>query len=205
MNGNATPPATARQTPEAICWNHWSRELLTVLGGLETTAADRAPLACDQGFARFKDMAETIRRDRRVIYLVGNGASASMASHFAADLAKNACLHTQVFTDISLITAVANDLCYDDVFVEPLRRRMQPGDMLVCISSSGNSKNVVNAARYAASHGGLVTTLSAMQPENALRRLGSLNFWVPAATYGLAETAHAAILHCWMDAVACDG
>lgn len=186
-------------------WNICVEELGGALRNLETTGSDMAALECDQAFARFKELAEGARNDGRVIYLVGNGASASMASHFAADLAKNAHLHTQVFTDISLITAVANDLCYEEVFVEPLRRRMHPGDILVCISSSGNSKNVVNAAAYASKHGGTVVTLSAMKPENALRRIGALNFWVPAATYGLAETAHAAVLHYWMDAVSLAG
>jgi len=136
-----------------------------------------------------------------VIYLIGNGASASMASHFAADLTKNADLHTQVFTDTSLITAVANDLSYDMVFVAPLHRRLKAGDMVVAISSSGNSANVLKAAEFAAARKAMVVTLSAMQPDNALRQLGALNFWLPADTYGLAETGHAAILHHWMDRV----
>lgn len=205
--GNDTKASVdaAGPAPAGIRWERWTGELLAVLRGLEATERDMAPLACDRAFTRFADMTASVRCDRRVIYLVGNGASASMASHFAADLAKNACLHTQVFTDISLLTAVANDLCYEEVFVEPLRRRMERGDMLVCISSSGNSKNVVNAAHYADANGGTVVTLSAMGADNALRRIGHLNFWAPAPTYGLAETAHAAILHCWMDAVACAG
>jgi len=186
-------------------WNICVEELGGALRRLEATGPDMAVLGCDQAFVRFKKLAEDARTQGRVIYLVGNGASASMASHFAADLAKNAHLHTQVFTDISLITAVANDLCYEEVFVEPLRRRMRQGDMLVCISSSGNSKNVVNAATFAGENGGTVVTLSAMKPDNALRRIGALNFWVPADAYGLAETAHAAVLHYWMDAVSLYG
>ena len=142
-----------------------------------------------------------MRQAERVIYLIGNGASASMASHFAADLAKNADLHTQVFTDTSLITAVANDMSYDMVFVAPLRRRLKVGDMVVAISSSGNSPNVLKAVEFAASRKATVVTLSAMRPTNALRASGALNFWLPADTYGMAETGHAAILHHWMDRV----
>lgn len=156
---------------------------------------------CDEAFDLWCDSTEIVRQAERVIYLIGNGASASMASHFAADLAKNADLHTQVFTDISLLTAVANDMSYDMVFVAPLRRRLKPGDMVVAISSSGNSPNVLKAAEFAVSQKATVVTLSAMQPINALRQLGTLNFWVPADTYGLAETSHAAILHYWMDKV----
>ncbi|MHC1713415.1 MAG: SIS domain-containing protein [Solidesulfovibrio sp.] len=186
-------------------WGKCVKDLEGILSRLETSGRECAAMTCDATFAHFKAATEAVRGAGQVIYLIGNGASASMASHFAADLAKNAHVHTQVFTDISLLTAVANDLAYDQIFVEPLRRRMREGDMLVCISSSGNSPNVVNAARYANQNGGTVVTLSAMKPDNALRALGAINFWVPATTYGLAETAHAAILHYWMDAVSRSG
>ncbi|MFH1148489.1 MAG: SIS domain-containing protein, partial [Pseudomonadota bacterium] len=153
----------------------------------------------DRGFVRWRDLTLRIRGSRRTVYLVGNGASASMASHISADLAKNANVHTEVFSDLSLITAVANDISYEQVFAEPLRRRMSEGDMLVGISSSGQSPNVLRAAEAAAGLGGIVITLSAMKPENALRSLGVLNFYVPGETYGMAETCHAAILHYWVD------
>jgi D-sedoheptulose 7-phosphate isomerase len=182
-------------------WDKCVKDLEATLNQLETSGRECASMTCDATFAYFKKATEAVREAGRVIYLIGNGASASMASHFAADLAKNAHVHTQVFTDISLLTAVANDFAYDQVFVEPLRRRMHEGDMLVCISSSGSSPNVVNAALYANQNGGTVVTLSAMKPDNALRNLGAINFWIPAVSYGLAETAHAAILHYWMDSV----
>lgn len=78
---------------------------------------------------------------------------------------------------------------------------MVVGDMLVAISSSGNSPNVLSGAETARKLGGAVITLSAMKEENALRKLGVLNFYIPGQTYGLAETGHAAILHFWMDLV----
>lgn len=143
-----------------------------------------------------------LRRADRTTYLIGNGASASMASHMAADLAKNAQVNTQVFTDAALITALANDCSYEDVFAEPLAQRMRPGDMLVAISSSGNSPNIVKACRTARNLKGSVVTLSAMAAENKIRTLGELNFWIPADAYGLAETCHAALLHFWMDGMA---
>ncbi len=153
----------------------------------------------DSAFAQWKDRTVQVREDRKTVYLIGNGASASMASHFAPDLAKNGRVRTQVFTDLSLITAVANDVNYESVFSEPLRWQMTEGDMLVAISSSGNSPNVLAGCETAVSLGGYVVTLSAMKPDNALRSLGNLNFYVPAETYGAAETCHAAILHYWMD------
>lgn len=122
-----------------------------------------------------------------------------MASHFSADLAKNARLHTQVFSDLSLITAISNDLGYEAVFSEPLRRRGQPGDLLVAISSSGRSANILRAVDTARGLGLCVVTLSAMSSDNPLRSKGDVNIYVAADSYGYAETCHAAILHHWLD------
>ncbi len=153
----------------------------------------------DAAFGQWQKTTKQIRENQQTVYLIGNGASASMASHFAADLAKNAHVHTEVFSDLSLITAIANDLSYEEVFAEPLRRRMLAGEMLVAISSSGQSKNIIRAVNQAKSNGGLVITLSAMESKNMLRTQGVLNFYVPAMSYGMAETCHAAILHYWID------
>ena len=155
----------------------------------------------DSAFIQWKDLTVQIREKKRTVFLIGNGASASMASHISADLAKNAQMKTEVFSDLSLITAIANDLSYEEVFAEPLRRRMTEHDMLVAISSSGKSPNILRGVEEATHLDGIVITLSAMNPNNALRKQGSLNFYVPAMSYGMAETCHAAILHYWMDLV----
>ena len=155
----------------------------------------------DEGLERWKEMALEIKKTERTIFFIGNGASASMASHIAADIAKNGGVRAQVFTDISMVTAVSNDLSFQDVYAEPLRWYMKEGDMLVAISSSGNSPNIVHAVKEAKGLGGTVITLSAMSEDNVIRKLGDLNFYVIAKTYGMAETAHAAILHYWMNLV----
>ena len=186
-------------------WQAAHHRLQDLLRRLSFRDREGAELGQDEAFERWRAMTELLRCAAGTIYLVGNGASASMASHFAADLAKNAQLHTEVFSDLALITAIANDLGYDRVFAEPLLRRARPGDMLVAISSSGASTNVLGAARVARDHGMTLFTLSAMAPANPLRGLGDLNAYVAAATYGEAETCHAAILHHWMDLVGVDG
>ena len=180
-------------------WDQATEQLHACMVKLHVSARDGVSLENDAAFRRLRELTLAVKNNAGAIFIIGNGASASMASHVSADLAKNAYLHTQVFSDLSLITAMANDISYDQVFAEPLRRRMQAGDMLVGISSSGNSPNIINAAHAAHGLGGSVITLSAMQPGNALRKTGDLNFYVPAQTYGLAETAHAALLHHWID------
>ncbi len=183
---------------------HWSQHLEALLDTLRALSVrDRAGAELDpnEGFARWCARTLELRENRRAIYLIGNGASASMASHFAADLAKNGHLHTEVFSDLSLITAISNDISFEQVFAEPLKRRASEGDMLIAISSSGRSPNVLAAARVARERGLTLVTLSAMAQDNPLRQSGDLNFYVPARAYGFAESAHAVILHNYMDMV----
>jgi D-sedoheptulose 7-phosphate isomerase len=100
-------------------------------------------------------------RDRDAqVFVVGNGGSAATASHFAVDLGKGAShAGTRRFRVLSLtdnvpwISALANDLSYDDVFVEQLKNFARPGDLLLAFSGSGNSENVLRAVRYANSIG----------------------------------------------------
>jgi len=180
-------------------WSSAVLELQQMLSRVAFSTLDGRLLDADAGFDRWQALAHDVRDSRHTLFLVGNGASASMASHMAADLAKNAHIHAQVFSDLSLITAVANDLGYDQVFAEPLRRCARAGDLLLAISSSGASPNILAALELARTQGLRSVTLTAMRPDNPARRLGDLNLYVDAATYGMAETCHAAILHHWMD------
>jgi D-sedoheptulose 7-phosphate isomerase len=184
-----------------VNWSSNIDEIGKCLGRLTTSLGNANHISGDDAFGKWTDLTVSIRAQKNTVFLIGNGASASMASHVAADLAKNAHVHTELFTDLSLITSIANDVSYDEVYAEPLRRRMKKGDMLVAISSSGQSKNILRAVATAKKLGGMVITLSAMKAENSLRREGELNFYVPAETYGMAETCHAAILHYWIDKI----
>jgi len=185
----------------------WFKNIETLnvrLRSLSVQDLDGNEIEPNIAFSQWKDHTLNVRARKNTVYLIGNGASASMASHTSADLAKNAHIHTQVFSDLSLITSLANDLSYEEVFAEPLRRRLVEGDMLVAISSSGQSQNILRAVEETRIRRGLVFTLSAMKPDNKLRGQGMLNFYVPADNYGMAETCHAAILHHWIDQIVSD-
>ena len=182
-------------------WKQEIDRLSSILYKLSFLGDNGTEYNIDEGFQIWQELTIDVRDKKQSIYLIGNGASASMASHFAADLAKNAHLHTEVFSDLSLITAISNDMGYEWVFAEPLRRRAKKGDMLVAISSSGTSKNILYATEVARKIGLKIITLSAMSPQNPLRSEGLLNAYVSAETYGCAETCHAAILHHWMDMI----
>ena len=180
-------------------WKRNINQLIHLLENLSVRDTSYSEIGYKEGFSLWKDLTLRIREQNRCIYFIGNGASASMASHFSADMAKNCRIQTNVFTDLSLLTALGNDICYEEIFAEPLRWRMLQGDMLVAISSSGNSANIVRAVKEAKKLNGIVITLSAMGEDNAIRKLGDLNFYAAAQTYGLAETVHATILHHWVD------
>lgn len=180
-------------------WQQYVADLSHLLGQVSFQDSHGLELQPDQGFELWCQLSCQVRDQKRTLYLIGNGASASLASHMGADLAKNAHVHTQVFTDLALVTAVSNDLGFECVFTEPLRRMASSGDMLVAISSSGRSPNILAAANLAREMDLTVVTLTGADPENPLRACGDLNVYIPAGTYGQAETGHAALLHHWMD------
>ena len=182
-------------------WKHNINQLIHLLENLSVRDASYREIGHEEGFSLWVDLTLRASDQNQCIYFIGNGASASMASHFATDMAKTCKIQTNVFSDFSLLTALSNDICYEEVFAEPLRWRMTEGDMLVAISSSGNSTNIVRAVKEAKKLDGIVITISAMSEDNDIRKLGDLNFYVAAQTYGLAETAHAAILHHWVDLI----
>jgi len=203
MNHKKSPSFMFNATAGPKTWDAFRADLRLCLANVVIADLDSRPLPIEAGFQRWHDLAAGLRAKGQCLYLVGNGASASMSSHFAADLNKNARLRTQVFTDPALLTSIGNDLSFERVFAEPLIRMGQTGDMLLTVSSSGRSANILEAIVAARENGMSVITLSGMSPDNPSRRLGDVNIYVPAPTYGLVETAHAALLHFWTDML-CD-
>lgn len=184
-------------------WSNYTGKLHTQLTGIMVTQKNNIPLDPETGFRNWQEWSMTLREQKKNLFLIGNGASASMASHFATDIAKNGKIRARVFTDMSLITALSNDINFEEVYAEPLKWFGESGDMLIAISSSGNSPNIIKAVECAKTLAITTITLSAMQETNAIRSMGDLNFYLKADTYGHAETGHAAILHYWMDLMEC--
>jgi D-sedoheptulose 7-phosphate isomerase len=130
----------------------------------------------------------------RLIF-IGNGGSASIASHMAADYQKNGGLPTLCFNDPASLTCISNDIGYDSVFRVPMMSHGRLGDVLFAISSSGNSSSIVRAVDTACSLHMNVVTLSGFEPDNKIRGKGGVNFYVPSHSYGVVENVHLAILH----------
>ena len=131
------------------------------------------------------------------VILVGNGGSAAMASHVAVDLTKTAGIRAVNFNEADLLTCFANDYGYENWVSKALEFYADPGDLVVLISSSGVSENMVNGAEQAAALGLTAITLSGFSPDNPLRQLGDLNLWVASDSYNTVEMTH----HVWLLAV----
>ena len=132
-------------------------------------------------------------------HFVGNGASMAFTNHMALDWTKNGKVISCCYSSAALLTAIVNDLGYDETFSAAIDWYGQPGDLLITISSSGNSKNIINAIKIAHKKKIKVVTFSGLRPDNLSRKLGDLNFYVPAKTYGIVECAHQVLLHLWLD------
>lgn len=188
-----------RSSSEVEQWLGYLEEASAGLRNLAVTGAAGRTMTAAEGFAGWVEITRAVREGGRSLYFVGNGASAMMASHFAADACKNGGLRAMAFNDAALLTATANDVAFEEVFSLPLRRLATSGDLLIAISSSGNSPNIVRAVEAARSTSVQVVTLTGMRPDNRARASGDLNFYVPSSRYGWVECAHQLILHYWLD------
>jgi len=153
-------------------------------------------LTVDQGLGR---TAKLIQSCRGIVYVIGNGGSAGIASHFSNDLMKALHVPSQTLYDSNVVTCLSNDIGYEHVFSYQLHKLLKPSDLLVAISSSGKSANILNATRVAAEQRVPAITLSGFLPDNPLRTSGALNFWVGKTDYGLVESAHFFLLHTLVD------
>lgn len=140
------------------------------------------------------------KRGNKLIF-IGNGASASISSHMAADFWKNGRIKALSFNDAALLTCVSNDFGYDQVFKKPVEMFAEARDILVAISSSGKSENILAAVRMARTKKCGVITLSGFNKDNLLRYSGDINFYVPFSSYGHVEVIHHSICHCMLDTI----
>ena len=129
------------------------------------------------------------------IYLVGNGGSNGIISHASVDFLNTCKIKAVPLTDSSQLTCFANDYGYENIFSKPLDILISQDDILIAISSSGSSKNIINAIRVAKSKDAFILTLSGFKQDNPLNQLGDLNLWINSTHYGMIEIAHSLLLH----------
>jgi D-sedoheptulose 7-phosphate isomerase len=129
------------------------------------------------------------------VLLVGNGGSAAIALHMQNDLCKAVGIRALEFTSAPLLTALSNDNGYNTAYYGMVNLWADQDDVLIAISSSGESRNIIATCQAARSKGCKVITLSGFKENNQLSKMGDINFYIPSEHYGMVEQAHSAICH----------
>ncbi len=170
-------------------------DLGACLGTCQATL-DGDPIRIDQAMDVW---CQQVGETHGVVHLVGNGGSASVVAHAQNDLVKACGIRALVYQDVPLLTAYANDHGYPKGYADALAIWLDARDVLIAVSSSGASPNILTAVQVAKKAGAIVITCTGFSPDNPLRQLGHLNFYVPSSDYGQVELTHAALLHCLTD------
>ena len=176
-------------------------DLTRLFQTMEIRNAAGETLSLDDGATAALDLIRSTKTANRKAMVIGNGGSAAIASHMQNDLCKSAGVQALTFTEPPLLTALANDDGYTGAFESLVKLWAATGDLLIAISSSGRSENILRAARSARAAGSRIMTLSGCDADNPLRQMGDVNFYVPSHSYGPVEIVHAALTQFLTDAL----
>jgi D-sedoheptulose 7-phosphate isomerase len=176
-------------------------ELSRLLSAIEIRNHAGESLSLDDGGKAVLDLVRETRKKKAKAVVVGNGGSAAIASHTQNDLCKAVRMRSLVFTEQSLLTALANDDGYQTAYETLMNLWADADDLLIAISSSGRSENILRCTRAARKAGCRIVTLSGFAADNPLRSLGDVNFYIPSDSYGHVELAHAALSQFLTDAL----
>tara|TARA_R110002020_G_scaffold311009_1_gene526666 strand:+ start:470 stop:973 length:504 start_codon:yes stop_codon:yes gene_type:complete len=145
----------------------------------------------------YKNDLEHIIDSHQNIIIIGNGGSNSVASHISQDYTKQLNKRCISFSDPSRLTCYINDYGRDEAYVEFLKDFADTDTLVILISSSGNSMNIFNCARFCKSLGIKFILLSGFDEDNRLNTFdgGVMKYWVDSHDYGVVETAHQVLLH----------
>jgi len=171
------------------------KHVYDLLLSAQVTDGHGAVLSLDEGTSKAVEMILSVESDSGKVMLIGNGGSAAIASHMQCDLCNAVGVRAMVFYETPLLTALSNDHGYRRVFEPPVELWADAGDLIVAISSSGQSENILRAVQAAAAQGCQIITLSGFSADNPLRRMGLLNFYIPSQAYGYVELVHSVITH----------
>lgn len=143
-----------------------------------------------ENLIKLKDWMKATSENGSKIIIAGNGGSAAIAGHCAVDLTKNARVRCVNFNEAGLVTCLANDYGYERWLEKALELYGDAGDLIVLISSSGKSLNMIRAADYVCSKGHKLVTFTGFAADNPLKMRGHLNFWVDSRAYNIVEMTH---------------
>lgn len=155
----------------------------------------------DKCYSNFNDLEDLIGESENIIIL-GNGGSSSIASHIAQDYTKKLNKRSFTFSDASRLTCYTNDYGYEDAYLQFLKEfvREEEKTLVILISSSGNSENIVRCAEWCNKSSNIdIVTLTGFDENNRLRKMylknRKINHWVDSDDYGIVECVHMIFLH----------
>jgi len=181
-----------------------AREFSSVVSAGTFSEKNTRELARDQGIEQLTRLLADTRAQGGGLYIIGNGGSAAVASHAVTDFFNVGGLRAMTLHDSSTLTCFSNDYGYENAFSRRVERLLTANDVLIAISSSGQSKNIINACRCATACAAKVVTLSGFRTDNPLRRLGDINYWLDSDDYGMVEIGHLFLLHYVADLLGMD-
>ena len=184
--------------------NPYIKELIEKIKSTTILYGDIPQRECekyDEGICLLVDTFTKHKNDSTRLFFIGNGGSSAIASHMTADFMKNGGMNTYSLYDNAVTTCMGNDYGYEYIFSKPIEFLAREGDLLVAISSSGNSQNIINAINVAKAKGASVITLTGFCSDNKAKQLGDINVYVPCEKYGIVESIHNLILQQVVDMI----
>ncbi len=170
-------------------------KLASLLQTTEVTRLDGSVISLEEAGKKSVGLIVSTKAAASKMMLIGNGGSAAIVSHIQNDLCDSVGVRAIVFNEPPFLTAVANDHGYETFFEQAVRLWAEKGDLLYAVSSSGRSKSILRAVQAGKEKRVTVITFSGFLPDNPLRQLGDINFYVKSEIYGFVETAHAVLGH----------
>ena len=182
--------------------NKYINELMETLESTEIWhRGDEKCASYDEGIGLLVDTFSKYKEKGSHLFFIGNGGSSAIASHMTADFMKNGGMNTYSLYDNAVTTCMGNDYGYEYIFSRPLDFLAREGDLLVAVSSSGNSQNIINAIETARAKGASIITFTGFEPDNKVKQMGEINVYVPCKKYGIVESIHNLILQQIVDII----
>lgn len=176
-------------------------KIKSLLDHITITDGESVQYEYNDGTGRIVGFLRKCKIEKGCLYICGNGGSAGIAQHMTADFLKNGGIRTYNMYGQSTITCISNDLTYEYVFCKQLEMLADCNDILIAISSSGESENIIKAIHEMRRVKGKVITFTGFREENRIRKMGDFNMYVPADHYGMVESIHNLVLQQMVDEI----
>ncbi len=142
----------------------------------------------------FRKCLLEVQKKKKKVFVFGNGGSAAIANHFLIDLIKNTKIRAINLNETSIVTCLANDYGYENWVKKGIELSADKGDLVIIISSSGESKNMINACNFAKKKKLKIVTFTGFKKGNKVSKLGNINFWINSKKYNHIENSHQYLL-----------